>query len=314
MGMLGQPSMRDSLLVGLPLYYRSQSRAELLERVERSGRTHGQDVELKRPDGKTIWVAMTEMVTLDDERHPVIDGLIQDISRLRKAQEDLSRSNQDLKEFASVASHQLQEPLRIVERYTQLLVEDYQSQLDPEIDQFIRLAHDAAFRMQDLIDDLLAFSKIDSPTRSFRECNASELVEEALENLRAVIEDKKADVRCTDLPEEVVADPRQMVQLFQNLISNGIKFHSGEGIPQIQISAALRNGEHVFSIQDNGIGIDPEELENIFHLFSRLHPEYPGTGLGLAICQRIAKRHGGRIWARSESGRGSTFYVTLPVT
>ena len=142
----------------------------------------------------------------------------------------------------------------------------------------------------------------------------AELIEEALQNLRSVIEEKKAEISCIGLPEEVIADSRQLVQLFQNLISNGIKFYGAERIPRIRILANSQNGEWVFSIQDNGIGIDPEELQNIFKLFKRLHPEYPGTGLGLAICHRIVERHGGRIWAESEPGQGSTFYLTLPVT
>ena len=312
--LLGQPSVRDSLLFEIPLYYRARSRAEILERVEQSGRTHAQEVKLERPDGKTLWVSMTETVTLDSHRSPVIDGLLQDISRLRKAQDELTRSNQDLKDFAYLASHQLQEPLRMVDRYTQLLVEDYPLQLDPEAMECLRRAHDGARRMQNLIDDLLALAQVDDPSRSFRRCNVAELIEEALENLRSVIEEKKAEISCIGLPEEVVADSRQLVQLFQNLISNGIKFYGAESIPRIRILASSQNGEWVFSIQDNGIGIDPGELQNIFKLFKRLHPEYPGTGLGLAICHRIVERHGGRIWAESEPGQGSTFYLTLPVT
>ena len=244
--LLGQPSVRDSLLFEIPLYYQARNRAEILEQVERSGRTHGQDVKLERPDGKTVWVSMTETVTLDNNRSLVIDGLLQDISRLRKAQDELIRSNQDLKEFAYLASHQLQEPLRMVHRYTQLLVEDYASPLDPEADQCLRLAHDGACRMQNLIDDLLAFAQVDNPSPSFRRCNVSELIEEALENLRSLIEEKKADISCIGLPEEVVADPQQVVQVFQNLISNGIKFHGGEGTPRIRILAEPQNGECFF--------------------------------------------------------------------
>ena len=230
----------------------------------------------------------------------------------QRAQQELARSNQDLEQFAYVASHDLQEPLRMVATYTQLLAERYRGKLDDNADKYIHYAVDGALRMQVLVQDLLAFSRVgrqDSPLQN-TDCNA--VVETALKNLQTCVDDSKAKVVCDGLPV-MVADEMQLLQVFQNLIGNAIKFH-GSNSPEIHIRASKAGKEWVFSVADNGIGIDPEHANIIFAIFKRLHTraEYPGSGIGLAICKKIIERQGGRIWVESQRGQGSTFKFTLP--
>ncbi len=310
--MLG-PS-QDGLEVRLPgLHFQSASREELQKRLRKEGSTHRREVEIPRARKEPLWVAITETVGQDSAGNPVIEGIVEDISAGRQLQEELRRSNRDLQNFAHVASHELQEPLRMVERYTKILADDYGKQLDKDGLECVRFANEGAQRMQRLIDDLLAFSRIESQAGDFKECDSGDLVDEALRNIRAAVEDKKAVVTTGRLPK-IKADPRQIVQLFQNLIGNAIKFHAGPDVPRVRIMAELSEGTHRFAVRDNGIGIEKGQLENIFKLFKRLDPNQPGSGLGLAICKRIVERHGGEIWAESEVGEGSTFYFKIPVT
>ena len=232
---------------------------------------------------------------------------------LKLALADLGRSNKDLEQFAYVASHDLQEPLRMVSSYTQLLARRYRGQLDAAANEFIAYAVDGANRMQKLIDDLLAYSRVGTRAKAFQPTDCTAVLDQALANLKAAIETSGAVVTHGPLPA-VVHDNLLLVQLFQNLIGNAIKFHV-EMPPRIHVSAEQKGEEWVFAVRDNGIGIDPQYAERIFTIFQRLHTreEYPGTGIGLAICQKIVERRGGRIWVESQPGTGSTFYFTIPV-
>ena len=227
--------------------------------------------------------------------------------------EELGRSNAELEQFAYVASHDLQEPLRMVATYTQLLAERYRSQLDERADKYIRYAVDGALRMQTLISDLLMFSRVGrhQPDLQATDCNL--VVDEAVKNLLASVRESGATVLHGRLPV-VIADSSQLVQVFQNLIGNGIKFRGAQS-PIITIQAEKKSEYWEFAVTDNGIGISPEHREVIFVIFKRLHThaEYPGTGLGLAICKKIIEQHGGRIGVESAVGHGSTFRFTLPI-
>lgn len=238
--------------------------------------------------------------------------LIQARQDLEKSVVELGRSNSDLQQFAYVASHDLQEPLRMVASYTQLLAKRYKGKLDADADEFIAYAVDGANRMQRLIQDLLAYSRVNTQGQVFEPTSVEAVVGYALDNLRGAIEESGAVVTHDPLPT-VMADDRQLLQLFQNLLSNALKFR-GEQPPRVHVAAERRGTEWVFSVRDNGIGIDPQYAERIFVVFQRLHnvAEYSGTGIGLAICKKIVERHGGRIWIESQLGKGATFYFTLP--
>jgi len=246
------------------------------------------------------------------------DQLEAEVTQRRKAQSllqttltSLERSNAELQQFAYVASHDLQEPLRMVASYTQLLSERYRGRLDEKADLFIHYAVDGAQRMQQLIQDLLAFSRVSTQGAEPAAVDSQAVLGKALANLRAAINESGALVTSEDLPR-VQADETQLVQVFQNLIANAIKFH-GPDQPKVHIRAAQHKEGLRFSVTDNGIGIDPQYADKIFTIFQRLHTrrEYPGTGIGLAICKRIVERHGGRIWFESKVGEGTTFYFTI---
>jgi PAS domain S-box-containing protein len=232
---------------------------------------------------------------------------------LRDRTEALERSNRELEQFAYVASHDLQEPLRMVASYTQLLAKRYKGKLDADADEFIAYAVDGATRMQALINDLLTYSRVGTRGKDFKPTNSEAVLERTLKNLQNAVEESGAKVTYDTLPT-LMADDMQLGQLFQNLIGNALRFH-GEEPPRIHVSAQKNENQWVFSVHDNGIGIDPEFTERIFIIFQRLHKrrEYPGTGIGLAICKKIVERHGGRIWVESKPEKGSTFYFTIPL-
>jgi signal transduction histidine kinase len=232
--------------------------------------------------------------------------------RLKAALADLERSNKDLEQFAYVASHDLQEPLRMVSSYTQLLAERYQGQLDEKAQKFINYAVDGAIRMQTLINDLLAYSRIGTKSRPKELADMNILLGQAISNLTVMIEENRAIIINDDLPA-VQVDADQFVQVFQNLINNAVKFR-GNDTPRIFVSAKDNGPEWIFSVKDNGIGINQKYADRIFVIFQRLHARqnYPGNGIGLAICKKIVERHNGRIWFESETGKGTTFFFTIP--
>ena len=232
--------------------------------------------------------------------------------QLARMVDELNRSNEELAQFAYIASHDLQEPLRMVVSYTQLLSRRYKGKLDSDADEFIAFAVDGASRMQRLIQDLLAYSRVGKRGQDLLDTSSDEALQQALVNLRGAIEDSGALVTHGPLPK-VLADEMQLVQLFQNLVGNAIKYQN-PGVPLVHISAA-RNGEKkwIFSVKDNGLGIESKYFERIFGMFQRLHKrqEFAGTGIGLAICKKIVERHGGRISVESQPGQGSTFRFAL---
>ena len=235
------------------------------------------------------------------------------LERETQQRQELARSNTELQQFAYIASHDLQEPLRMVTSYLQLLERRYKGKLDDSADDFIAFAVDGATRMKVLINDLLTYSRVGTHGKSFERTDCTMVVRRAMANLQIAIEESKAIITYSTLPT-VQGDAVQLTQLFQNLISNAIKFHN-EVPPVIKIQAELQAQEWLFSVQDNGIGIEPQYAEQIFVIFQRLHrrTDYTGTGIGLAVCKKIVERHGGRIWVQSELGQGATFYFTLPI-
>ena len=235
-----------------------------------------------------------------------------DEAELRRSAEELRRSNHELEQFAYVASHDLQEPLRMVSNYCQLLSRRFKGKLGADGEDFITFAVDGARRMQLLIEDLLAYSRVGSKPAEFKPTDMNGVFETAVSNLEITIREKKAEVTKTQLPV-VMADFKQMVQVLQNLLANALKFHSDRS-PAVTLSAFRKEDHWLFAVTDNGIGIDPAYSEKIFVIFQRLHAkaDYPGTGIGLAICKKVIERHGGRIWVESEPGQGSTFYFTIP--
>jgi PAS domain S-box-containing protein len=232
-------------------------------------------------------------------------------NEIQRTMEKLRQSNAELEQFAYVASHDLQEPLRMVASYVQLLERRYKGKLDSDADEFIAYAVDGANRMRGLIEDLLTYSRVGRLGKPFEPTDTESTLETALKNLKASISENNAVVTHDQLPV-VVADGGQLTQLFQNLIGNAIKFH-GKEPPRVHVSTQVKETEYLFSVKDNGIGIAPEYFDRLFKIFQRLHTreEYPGSGIGLAICKRIVERHGGRIWLESQVGKGSTIYFTI---
>jgi PAS domain S-box-containing protein len=278
------------------------------------------EFKLKTKNNKDVWTYMSTSPVMDEKGNLLsccalvynITGRKESEQQMLQLTNDLKRSNQELEQFAYVASHDLQEPLRAVTSYTQLLAQRYQGNLDTKADKYINHIVDGASRMQQLINDLLAYSRLGTRAQEFEAADCKAAVEQSLSILEIAIAEKQAVITCESMPT-VMADEFQLVQLFQNLIGNAIKF--SQDVPIIQIAAIIQDDEWLFSVRDNGIGIDPEYADRIFIIFQRLHSrrEYAGTGIGLAICKRIVERHGGRIWVESQSGEGATFYFTIPI-
>ncbi len=281
----------------------------------------------RNADGKAFYVSVSGEPVFDAEgAFTGYRGVGRDITRRRLAQaelrgahdelerqaKELARSNEELEQFAYVASHDLQEPLRMISSYTQLLERRYVAKLDKDAKEFMGFIVDGAGRMKQLIEDLLAYSRVGTRGREFRPTEAGAALKKALANLRGALEASGAEVSSDPLPR-VVADEPQLAQLLQNLLGNAIKF-KGADPPRIGVGAKELDEAWEFSVRDNGIGIDPQYFERIFLMFQRLHSkaDYAGTGIGLAICKKIVDRHGGRIWVESTPGQGCTFHFTLP--
>ena len=225
---------------------------------------------------------------------------------------EVERSNAELEQFAYITSHDLREPLRMITSFLQLLERRYSDQLDEDANEFIGFAVDGAKRLDAMINDILIYSKVSNKDRNLTTIDFNEVIKEVYVNLADSIEKTNAEITYDSLPS-IITDKQLMTQLFQNLISNAIKYRSEE-TPKIHISIKKEKTQYLFSIKDNGIGIDQKHLERIFTIFQRLHSnsEYEGTGIGLAIAQKIVHQSGGEIWAESKLGIGSTFYFTIP--
>ena len=280
--------------------------------------TSEMEEKLIRLDGSRVDVNVSS-VLIDYQGEPGILMFAEDISARKQAEEELrrshdevKRSNAELQQFAYVASHDLQEPLRMMSSYMGLIERRYKGRLDADADDFIMYAIDGARRMKMLINDLLEYSRVGTHGKTFGPVDCETLLSRVLDHLQLSIEESSATVTHDHLPT-VIGDGAQLMRLFQNLVHNSLKFKK-DSPTLIHVSAELYDGNWLFSFHDNGIGIDPQYTDRIFVIFQRLHnrEEYPGTGIGLAICKKIVERHGGRIWVQSEQGKGATFFFTIP--
>lgn len=278
----------------------------------------GRDLYGQRQDGTQIPVEIGLNPLITEGERFVLASIV-DITQRKRAEAllqekllELERSNEDLQQFAYVCSHDLQEPLRVISNYTQLLAKRYAGALDENANEFIEFTVDATKRMQELINDLLLYSRVQTKGQEFKETDCSIVVEKAVANLEIAIRESSAQVSCGPLPA-IKGDHSQLLQLFQNLISNAIKFRSKEP-PEITICSEDTGTSWTITVRDNGQGFDMKYASRIFIIFQRLHNKemYPGSGIGLAVCKKIVERHGGRIWVESEPDKGASFHFTLP--
>jgi Amt family ammonium transporter len=313
--------MRSVSDVRQQLYVNPDDWTEFTRQIERHGRVDNFEARIRRRPGTVTWISTNAHVVRDESgRVLYYEGMASDVTERKWTEEllaartaELARSNSDLQQFAYVASHDLQEPLRIVGSYAQLFEQRYKAQVDEKGQKWIFYMVDASKRMQRLIEDLLVYSRVGTKGKEPSSVDSRKCVQDALANLRLAIERSGAEVTHDALPH-VMADSPQLTQLFQNLVGNALKYRDEER-PRVHIGGR-RDGTHWhFSVRDNGIGIDPRFHERIFGLFQRLHErgKYEGTGIGLAICKKIVERHGGRIWVDSEQAKGTTFHFTLPL-
>ncbi len=312
--------------------YHEIARERIQKMLEEGERTLPIEEKLIKFDGSVMDVEVASVPFTYQDRTAIL-SIAHDITERKRAEEklrllleltdrerqradelatELAHSNTELEQFAYVASHDLQEPLRTVTNFTELLAKRYKGKLDKDADEFIGFVVDGSTRMQRMINDLLEYSRVGTRGKPFQPTDCEIVFNEAIANLKVTIEGSGAAITHDPLPT-ITADRSQMVQLLQNLLSNAIKFCKEK--PSVHVSARQEGNDWVFSVCDNGIGIAPEFFDRLFQIFQRLHTrsEYPGTGIGLAICKKIVERHGGRIWVESEVGKGSTFYFTIPI-
>jgi signal transduction histidine kinase len=266
-----------------------------------------------KDDKNEYLMTIARLMGIVVENNELMQSSIKFAEELRQSNRELEQSNRELEQFAYVASHDLQEPLRMVSGYTQLLSQRYKDKLGADAAEFIAFAVDGAKRMHGLINDLLAYSRFGSRDTEFTPTDCDVALQKALSNLQSAVAEAQAAVTHAPLPV-LTADRQQLTQLFQNLIGNAIKYR-GSRPPVIHVDCERKPDAWLFSVKDNGIGIDPQFAERIFVIFQRLHTreQYPGTGIGLAICKKIVERHGGKIWVESVLEKGATFYFTIPV-
>jgi two-component system CheB/CheR fusion protein len=285
----------------------------LLETLTNTSESQEAEAECRLPGigNKTLWFTGRRIISPESSGQAILLA-IEDVTERRRAEKALIRSNEELQRFAYIVAHDLQEPLRTISSFIQVLEKRHPG--DGETSELMQFVTDGASRMQAMIGDLLSFSRIANADPGVAApVSATSCLQEAIWSLQATIQATGATIRHDELPAAVRYHPQQFTQLFQNLLGNALKYRRAEP-PTIYISAERRDSEWTFSVRDNGLGFAPADAERIFDMFKRLHGrEYPGTGIGLAICHRIVERHGGRIWAQSEPGKGSTFLFTVPI-
>ena len=295
-------------------YFTDPEKARLgYEQVFRDGSVKDYELAVRHKDGGVTPVMYNASIYRDDSGKVVgIFAAARDITDRKRAEEELTRSNEDLQQFAYVASHDLQEPLRNVASCLQMLEKKYKNNLDAKADQYIHYAVESSVRMKALILDLLAYSRVGTKGKPPQRVDCEQILDQTVKNLRSAISEAGAVITHDPLPT-ILADDTQLLQVFQNLIGNAIKFRRDEP-PQIHVSAVKNKKEWIFSVKDNGIGIESRHLDRIFVIFQRLHKrsQYDGTGMGLAIVKKVVERHNGRVWVESEPGIGTTFYFTIP--
>ena len=306
----------ESLTKLIPDELIDQHRAGIEQYLQTGERTLDWDyVELpgEHADGTRIPLAVSfSEIEFEDERF--FTGIIRDITERKEIQRELKESNERLEQFAYAASHDLQEPLRMVTSYLELIEDRYDDALDEDGQEFLEFAVDGADRMREMIEGLLEYSRVDTDGDSIEPIDLTVVLDDVLDDLQLQIEERNATITTGSLPT-VAGDASQLRQLFQNLLSNAIEY-SGDGSPRVHISAERDDTDWTVSVRDEGIGIEPDDSDRVFEVFQRLHTreESSGTGIGLALCRRIVERHGGDIWVDSESGEGTTFSFTLPAT
>jgi PAS domain S-box-containing protein len=303
----------------MPIWPTPEAAKRFVDELKAKGSLRGREQEFRRKSGE-VFVSQLSASLLTVQGQTVIVSTLVDITdrkraeaTLRRTADELARSNKDLEQFAYVASHDLQEPLRMVSGFLKLLEDKYAEGLDDKARQYIGMAVDGATRMHQMILDLLAYSRAGGRVPQPASVDMAEVVASARANLRAAIEESQALVTQDSLPT-VTADAAQMTQVFQNLMGNALKFRR-EGVrPEIHVGARRDGADWLFWVRDNGIGIPAEQSERVFLIFQRLHTrdKFPGSGIGLAICKKIVERRGGRIWIESKVGEGTTFFFTLP--
>jgi PAS domain S-box-containing protein len=283
-----------------------------LQECQRGETLRNVEAEVRTKSGSVVPVLVTAFLLTEDEDEPVaIANIVKDIRRLKRTSQQLEQRNRELKQFCNILAHDLSAPLRSINSFAEQLAADYQGRLDEQADEHLRYILQSTSRMQQLIEDLLRYARLDNQEPSLQPVECDRVLQQALSNLRASIAKSQAEISWDPLPT-VVGHESQLMQLLQNLIGNAIKFRRDEP-PRIHVGCEVTEQDWHFSVRDNGIGIAAEYQDRVFDAFRRLHADevYPGSGLGLAICKTIVQRHGGQIWVESERGQGSTFHFTI---